>query len=85
MDLRLSDSGGELDYQGHIVGLDLCLMCGLVAYCCAATIASVGDHISFFGVGVCSDGAEYATAGVCSVTGVNVHVKGAKAEGAVIS
>ena len=47
----------------------------LVAHLCAAFVTAVDDYVAALGVGESADGAKRAAAGVCSVTGVYIHVK----------
>ena len=66
---------GELDYQVHIVGLNLCLVCRLVSDRLAAPLAAVDDDIALLRVGHSTYGAKNAAALVGSVTGIHVNVK----------
>jgi len=45
----------------------------------------VGDDEAFFGVGVGAEGIEDAAAVGCTVAGVDIHVEGAEAVGAVVA
>lgn len=76
---------GQSDDEGGVVGLDLCLVGGLVADGCAATVTSVYDDVALLGVGLGLHGAENSAAGVCPVAGVDVNVERAKAERAMIA
>ncbi len=76
---------GQLDEQIDVVGLDLGFVCGAVAADLAAFVAFVNDDVSFFGIGFHADGAENAAAGVGAVTGVDIHMKRAKAFGAMVA
>ena len=75
----------QLDDEVGVVGLDLCLVGGLVARDCAASVTLVDKDIASPCVRLCLDRAEYAATGVGSVAGVYVHVYRAEAEGAVIA
>ena len=70
----LAEACCKLDYQVGVVGLDLCLVCGLVSYYRAAPLALVDDNVAALGIGLCPDGAQNAAAGVCPVSGVYVNV-----------
>ena len=76
---------GELYYKIGIVGLDLCLVCRLVAHYRAATVTAVDDDVSALGVGLCLDRAKYSSAGVGSVAGIYVNVQGAQTKRTVVS
>ena len=56
----------------------------LVANNRTAALATVNYDISALGIRLCLDGAKNAAAGVCSVAGVYINMKRAKAEGAMI-
>ena len=77
--------GGKLYEKVGIVGLDFCLVGGFIADGCAASIASVNDDVSLFGVGLCPYRAEYSAAIVCPVTRIYINVKRAKAKRTVIA
>jgi hypothetical protein len=77
--------GGELDDQIHIVGLDLCLVSGLVSDRLAAFFTAVNYDISLLRVGHSTNRAEYSATFVGSVAGIYVHVERAEAEWTVIS
>ena len=68
---------GELDDEVGVVGLDLCLVCGLVADYRTAPVASVDDDISLFGIRLRPYRAQDSAAVVCSVTRIYIHVQGA--------
>ena len=57
----------------------------LVSHGLTASFASVDDYIALLGVGKSLNGAKDTAAAVCSVAGVYVNVKRAKAEGTVVS
>ena len=78
-------SGGELDYQAHIVGLCLCLVRRLVSDGRAALVTTVNDYIAALGIGKRAYRAKYSAAIILSVTGVYINVERAKAEGAMIA
>ena len=82
---RLQAPCGELDDKVGIVWLGLCLVGCLVADDGTAFIATVDDDISLFGVGLCPYRAEDSAAIIRSVTGVDIHVKRAEAEGAMVA
>jgi hypothetical protein len=74
----------KLDYKVEVIGLHLCLVSRFVSRNLAAFFAAVDYYISFFCVGLCACGAQNASAGVCSVTGVYIYVKRAEAKRTVI-
>ena len=65
---------GELDEQGHIVGLIFGVQSGAVAADLAAFCAFMNDNKAFFCVGLGAYRLELAAALVCAVTGIYVHV-----------
>ena len=72
--------GGELDDQIHIVGLDLCLVSGLVSDRLAAFFATMNYDVALFGVWHRANSAENAAALVGSVTGIYIYVQRRKTE-----
>ena len=90
--VRIDDREGGLrfacrqaDNQVGVIGLDLGFVSGFVARDLAATVTAVYEYITAFGVGNGADGAQNAAAGILTVAGVDVHVKRAKAEGAMVA
>ena len=79
------DAGGKPDDHIHIVGLYLGLVGGLVAHGGTAFLTSVDKHVASLGVGLRLDGTEDAAAWVGPVTGIDIHVERAEAEGTVVS
>ena len=67
---------GQSDQKSDVIRLYFCFMCRAVAPDLSAFFAAVYNHISFFGVRFCFDRAHNAAAGIGSVTGVDIHVKG---------
>ena len=67
--------GGELDDQIHVVGLDLCLMSGLVSDRLAAFFTAVNYDISLLRVGHSTYRAEYSATFVGSVAGIYINVE----------
>ena len=63
----------------------LCLVCRLVAHDLAALVAAEDYNITALRIGQGAYGAQYSSALVCSVTGIYIHVQGAKAEWAMIA
>jgi hypothetical protein len=78
-------SGGESDDEHEVVGLNLGLVGGAATADLSALAALGYDDEALFGVGLGGYGLQVAAAGVGAVTGVDVHVAGPQAEGAVIS
>ena len=76
---------GQFDEQIDVIGLNFCFVCGTVSADFAAFIAFVDDNVAFFGIGLHADRAEDTTAGVGAVTGIDVHVQGTEAFGAMIA
>lgn len=76
---------GQFDEQIDVIGLNFCFVCGTVSADLAAFIAFVDDDVAFFGIGLHADRAEDTTAGVGAVTGIDVHVQGTEAFGAMIA
>lgn len=76
---------GQLDEQIDVIGLNFCFVCSTVSADLAAFIAFVDDDVAFFGIGFHADGAEDTTAGVGAVTGIDVHVQGTEAFGAMVA
>ena len=76
---------GETDYHIGVIGLNLCFVCRLVSYNCAAPVTAVNYDIAALGVGLCLNRAEYSAAGVCSVAGIYVNVQRTEAEWAMIT
>lgn len=80
----LLKSCGEFYQKVVVIGLTA-LNSSLVAHGCTAFLATVYDNEALFGIGKRLYGAENAKTVVCSVTGVYVNVKRAKAEGTMIA
>ncbi len=76
---------GEFDDKIDVIGLDLGIRSGTIASDLAAFVAFVDDHISFFGIGFHSNGAQDPAAGIGTVPWVDVNMKGAEATGTVIA
>ena len=83
--LHSKRAGSETDQEIHIVGLDLCLVCRLVADRCAALLAAVRNDKALFIVGLASDGAENTAAGILAVARQNIDVQRTEAEGAMVA
>ena len=83
--LILKFSCRELDEQIDVIGLDLGFVCRAIASDLTAFVAFVDDDISFFRVRFHADGAEDTAAGVGAVAGIDVHVQGTEAFGAMIA
>lgn len=81
---RLVNTCRQLDDEGGIVGLNLCLVCRLVTHDGAASVTAVNDNIALFGIGLCLYRAENTAAVVCPVARVNIHVQRAEAEGTMV-
>ena len=77
--------GGQFDQQIDVIGLNLCLVRSLISADLAAFITAVNDDVTFFGIGLHLDRAQNTAAGICTVTGIDVHVQGAKATGTVVA
>lgn len=75
----------ELDKQIDVIGLNLGFVCRAIASNLTAFVAFVDDDISFFGVRFHADGAENTAAGVGAVAGIDIHVQGTEALGAMIA
>ena len=82
--LILIKTRGEPDEKVVVVGL-ISLHSRLVAHHRAAFFATVKDNEALFGVGKGLNGAKNSQAIVCSVPGIYVNMKRAKAEGAVVA
>ena len=82
--LALAKACGQLDKQVVIVGL-IALKGSLVANGLTTLIASVNDDKALLGVGESLYGTKDSLTLVGSVTGINIYVKRAEAEGTVIS
>ena len=65
----------EADQQLFAVGLNFCLVCCTVAMDLTAFRTAMNDHKALFGVGLGADRLHLPLAGVCAVTGVDVHVE----------
>ena len=76
---------GELDEQVGIIGLDLSVVCRLVADGGTALLTTVDDNKAALGVGERLYRAKNAAAIVGSVAGIYVNVKRTKAKRAVIA
>ena len=76
---------GELDEQVGIIGLDLSVVCRLVADGGTAFFAAMDKNKSALRVGESLDRSEKTAAIVCPVPGIHVNVKGAKAERAMVT
>ena len=57
----------------------------LVSYYCSASVTSVNDYVALLGIGLGLDRTEDSATVVGPVSGVDINVQGAKAEGTVIS
>ena len=68
-------TGGERYKEVGIVGLYLCLVRGFGSYRFAASVTLVYDYVASARVGQCAYRAQYASALVCSVTGVYINVE----------
>jgi hypothetical protein len=77
--------GGQLDQEIDVIRLNLCLVCRLVSADLTAFITAVNDNISLFGVGLHLDRAQNTAAGIGTVTGIDIHVQGAKTARTVIA
>ena len=71
----LKRSCSKSDKKIGVVRLDLCLVGGLVSDLLAALFAPVDNDIALLGVRERSYWTKYSAAGICSVTGVYVHVQ----------
>ena len=60
-------------------------MSRLVAYDFATLVTAVNYDVAALRIGQGTDRAEYSAALVCSVTGIYIHVKRAKAERTVVA
>ena len=76
---------GEADDKVGVVGLYLRLVGGFVARDFATTVTAVNEDIAALGVRKGADGAENTATGIGAVTGENVYVQGAEAEGAMVA
>ena len=72
---KLINTRCQLDYQIHIVGLDFCLVCRLVAHLSSASLASMDYDKSALCVGQRHYRTENAAALVLSVAGIYIHVQ----------
>jgi len=77
--------GGQADQKIDIVGLNLCLVCRLISADLAAFFAAMNDDIAFFGIGFYLDRAQNTAARIRTVSGIDIHVQGAKATRTVIA
>ena len=75
----------QADDQVGIVGLYLGFVCRFIARNLTATVAAMHENIAALGIGDGADGAENTATGVLSISGVNINVERAKAEGAMIA
>ena len=75
----------QLDDEHEVVGLHL----GLVGGAATADLPALGafgdDDVALLGIGLGGDGLQIPSAGVGSVTGIDVHVPRPKAEGTMIA
>ena len=78
-------SCGELDDEHEVVGLNLSLVGGATAADLSALGTLGDDDIALFGIRLGGDGLQISSAGVGSVTGIDVHVSRPEAEGAMVA
>lgn len=75
----------ELNEQINVIGLNFGFVRRAIASDLAAFIALVDDDIALFRIGLYANGAKNAAAGVGAIAGVDIHVQGTEALGAVIA
>ena len=75
----------QLDDEHQIVGLYLGLVGGTATADLSALGALGNDNVALLGIGLGRDGLQVASAGVGSVTGIDVYVPRPEAEGTMIT
>ena len=76
---------GQSDQKSDVVRLYLGFMCRAVAPDLSAFFAAVYDHISFFCVRLCFDGAHDTAAGIGSVAWIDIHMEGTQASRTMVA
>ena len=76
---------GQLNKQRAVIGLLFSIKGGTVTAYFTALFAFMDNNKVLFRIGLCTDRAHKATAGICSIAGVYVDVERPQAEGAMIS
>ena len=82
---NLNFCGSEGDELFEVIGLSFNAVSGAIALDFSAFSAFVENYISFFCVRYNLNCVHNTAAGVGAVSGIFVHVKGAKAEGTVVT
>jgi hypothetical protein len=76
---------GQFNKQRAVIGLLFSIKGGAVTAYLTALFAFMDNNEVLFRIGLCTDRAHKATAGICSIARVYIDVKRPQAKGAMIS